>query len=49
MPIEAFIAETVAALEAGEPEAYVTSARQRRDAQRTGDIAATQRLNDLMA
>jgi len=49
MPLEAFIAETVAALEAGEPEAYVTSARQRRDAQRTGDIAATQRLNDLMA
>lgn len=49
MPLDAFIAETVAALEAGEPEAYVTSARQRRDAQRTGDIAATQRLNDLMA
>lgn len=49
MPLEAFIAETVAALESGEPEAYVTSARQRRDAQRTGDIAATQRLNDLMA
>ena len=49
MPLDAFIAETVAALGAGEPEAYVTSARQRRDAQRTGDIAATQRLNDLMA
>ena len=49
MPLDAFIAETVAALLAGEPEAYVTSARQRRDAQRTGDIAATQRLNDLMA
>lgn len=49
MPLDAFIAETVAALLAGEPEAYVASARQRRDAQRTGDIAATQRLNDLMA
>lgn len=48
MPLDAFVQETVAALEAGEPEAYVTSARQRRDAQRTGDIAATQSLNDLM-
>lgn len=48
MPLDAFVRETVAALDAGEPEAYVTSARQRRDAQRTGDIAATQRLNDLM-
>ena len=49
MPLDAFIRETLAALETGEPEAYVTAARQRRDAQRTGDIAATQRLNDLMA
>ncbi len=48
MPLDAFIRETVAALETGELEAYVTSARQRRDAQRTGDIAATQRLNELM-
>ncbi|HQY98191.1 MAG TPA: hypothetical protein PLU83_14465, partial [Phycicoccus sp.] len=48
MPLEDFVAETVAALEAGDPEAYVEVARQRRDAQRTGDIRATQALNDLM-
>ena len=48
MPLDAFIHETVAALEAGESEAYVSAARQRRDAQRTGDIEATQRLNELM-
>ena len=48
MPLDAFVRETVAELAAGEPEAYVTVARQRRDAQRTGDIAATRRLNDLM-
>lgn len=48
MPLDAFIHETVAALEAGESEAYVSAARQRRDAQRTGDIAATERLNELM-
>ena len=48
MPLDAFIRETMAALDAGEPEAYVAVARQRRDAQRTGDIAATQRLNELM-
>ena len=48
MPLDAFIRETVSALAAGEPEAYVTAARQRRDAQRSGDITATRRLNDLM-
>ena len=48
MPLDAFVAETVAALEAGDPEAYVTAARARRDAQRTGDIVATQRLNEVM-
>jgi uncharacterized oxidoreductase len=49
MPLDAFVAETVEALEAGEPEAYVRLARERRDAQRTGDIAATEHLNDLMS
>jgi hypothetical protein len=48
MPLDAFVQETVTALASGDPEAYVTAARQRRDAQRTGDIEATQRLNDLM-
>lgn len=45
MPLEAFLDETMAALAAGEPEAYVTLARTRRDAQRTDDIVTTQRLN----
>lgn len=49
MPLEDFVAQTMVALERGEPEAYVAAARERRDAQRTGDIEATQALNDLMA
>lgn len=48
MPLDEFISETIAALEAGEAEAYVARARERRDAQRTGDIAAMQQFNDLM-
>lgn len=48
MPLEEFIAETMAALESGAPEAYVERARDRRDAQRVDDIAATRRLNELM-
>ncbi|SFR92707.1 uncharacterized oxidoreductase [Microbacterium sp. cf046] len=49
MPLDAFLAETLEALEAGEPEAYVARARERRDAQRVDDIAITGRFNDLMA
>jgi uncharacterized oxidoreductase len=49
MALDDFVAETVAALAEGGPEAYVASARARRDAQRTDDIAATTRLNDLMS
>lgn len=45
MPLEEFLAETMAALEAGEVEAYTSRARERRDAQRTDDISATERLN----
>lgn len=45
MALDAFVAETVTALEAGDPEAYVERARERRDGQRTDDIAATARLN----
>ena len=49
MPLDAFVRETVEALGIDEPEAYVGLARERRDAQRTGDIAATEHLNDLMS
>ena len=49
MPLDEFLAETLAALEAGEPEAYVARARERRDAQRIDDIGITTRFNDLMS
>ena len=45
MPLDAFVAETMRALEAGDAEAYTVRARQRRDAQRTDDIGITQRFN----
>ena len=48
MPLDEFLAETIQALEAGEEEAYVARARQRRDAQRTDDIETTTRFNNLM-
>lgn len=48
MPLEEFIEETMAALALDDPEAYVASARERRDAQRTDDIGATRQLNDVM-
>ena len=48
MPLEEFLAETIYALEAGESEACVARARQRRDAQRADDIETTTRFNDLM-
>lgn len=48
MPLEEFIAETMAVLEAGQPEAYVKRARQRRDAMRPDEIVLTEQLNDGM-
>ena len=48
MPLDDFLAETLAALEAGDPEAYVARARELRDAQRIDDIGITQRFNDSM-
>ena len=49
MPLEDFVSQTMEALGGGEPEAYIDLCKQRRDAQRTGDIRATQALNDLMS
>lgn len=49
MPLDEFLAETLEALEAGEPEAYVARARERRDAQRIDDLGITKRFNDLMS
>lgn len=48
MPLEEFVTETMAALAAGDPEAYVGRARERRDAQRVDDIAVTQRFNSAL-
>lgn len=49
MPLDEFLAETIEALESGEPEAYVARARNRRDAQRTDDLGITQSFNDMMS
>ena len=48
MPLEEFIAETIAALESGHPEAYVGRARDRVDAQRVDDLGITRSFNDAM-
>lgn len=49
MPLDEFLAETVMALEAGDAEAYTARARDRRDAQRTDDIASTERFNSALS
>jgi len=48
MPLEEFLAETMAALEAGDAEAYALRARERRDAQRADDIGVTERFNSAL-
>ncbi len=48
MPLDAFVAETIAALEAGGEEALVDRARNRRDALRGDEIAAMAQFNGLM-
>lgn len=48
MPLEEFITETLAALDAGHPEAYVDRARQRRDAQRPDELLIATRFNEFM-
>lgn len=49
MPLDAFIAETMAALESGAEEAYVEIARSRRDALRIDELGAATRFNDMLA
>lgn len=48
MPLDEFVAETIAALEAGDAEAYTVLARERRDAQRTDDISVTEQFNTAL-
>ena len=48
MPLDQFLTETIAALEAGYPEAYAERARERRDAQRTDDIGITEQFNSAL-
>jgi len=47
MPLEQFIAETLEALATDEVEVLVLRARERRDALRPGEVAATQKFNDF--
>ncbi|ARN22170.1 SDR family oxidoreductase [Piscinibacter gummiphilus] len=47
MPLEQFIAETLEALATDEVEVLVPRARERRDALRPGEVAATQKFNDF--
>ena len=49
MPLDEYIAETIAVLGTAVAEAYVERARLRRDALRPDELSATRRFNDLMS
>lgn len=46
MALAQFVAETMAALEEGGPEAYVALSRERRDAQHRNDVVVTREFNE---
>lgn len=48
MALEQFVAETMAALEEGGPEAYVALSRERRDSQHRNDVLVTREFNKMM-
>jgi hypothetical protein len=48
MPLDAYIAETMAELERGGDEALVASARARRDALLNNELEAMNQFNDMM-
>lgn len=49
MPVDEYLAETIAVLGTDAPKAYVERTCSRRNAMRPEEIEATRRFNDMMA